>query len=135
MHFPWLRQGLEAHSLMLVWQFGPAGATQDTLRRDLGWRERWTAGGKKKGGGGFHDKNPHNRGRLLTGEAGAARANVAAGHVLAGAAVHARVGLALVVVDVAVLAAPARVTRALVAEGGKRECMKLGLGWWGFWFH
>lgn len=62
---------------------------------------------------------------LLTSEAGATRANVAAGHVLAGAAVHARVGLALVVVDVAVLAAPAQVTRALVAEGENREFMKI----------
>lgn len=29
------------------------GATQNTIRRDLGWRERWTAEGKKRG---FRDK-------------------------------------------------------------------------------
>lgn len=65
---------------------------------------------------------------LLTGEAGTARANITAGHVLAGAAVHARVGLALVVVDVAVLAAPAHVTRAPVAEGERREFVRIRSG-------
>lgn len=48
-------------------------------------------------------------------EAGSACAVVAAGHVLAGPAVHARVGLALVVVDVTVGAAPAGVTGTFVA--------------------
>lgn len=57
--------------------------------------------------------------QILTGEARTARANVAAGHVLAGAAIHAWVGFTLVVVDVAVFATPARVTQALVAERGE----------------
>lgn len=61
------------------------------------------------------------RGGVLTTEARPAGADVAAGHVLAGAAVHAGVGLALVVVDVAVWAAPARVAQALVAERGKER--------------
>lgn len=51
----------------------------------------------------------------LTSEAYATGAHVAAGHILARAAVHARVGLALVVVDVAVFAAPAGVAQAFVA--------------------
>lgn len=57
--------------------------------------------------------------QILTGEARAARANVAAGHVLAGAAVHAWVGFTFVVVDVAIFATPARVTQALVAIRGE----------------
>lgn len=57
--------------------------------------------------------------QILTSEARAASANVSAGHVLAGAAVHTRVGFTLVVVDVAVFAAPARVTQALVTDGEK----------------
>lgn len=80
---------------------GACGRCKNTLRRELR---------------GFHDRTFVIE---LTGESREARANVAAGHVLAGAAVHARVGFALVVVDVAVLAAPARVTQALVAEGEK----------------
>lgn len=40
---------------------------------------------------------------------------VSAGHVLAGSAVHARVGLALVVIDVAVCPAPSRVAGTFVA--------------------
>lgn len=54
--------------------------------------------------------------QIPTSETRTARANVAAGHVLAGAAVHAWIGFTLVVVDVAVFATPARVTQALVAE-------------------
>lgn len=41
---------------------------------------------------------------------------VSAGHVLAGPPIHARVGLALIVIDVTVLAAPARVTGTFVAS-------------------
>lgn len=52
----------------------------------------------------------------LTREADSARAVVSAGHVLAGATVHAGVGLALVVVDVTVGAAPAGVAGAFVAS-------------------
>lgn len=48
---------------------------------------------------------------------------VAAGHVLAGSAVHAGVGFALVVVDVTVRTTPARVAGAFVADAkGKRAC-------------
>lgn len=57
--------------------------------------------------------------QILTGEARTARANVAAGHVLAGATIHTWVGFTFVVVDVAVFATPARVTQALVAEIGE----------------
>lgn len=43
MQVPWLRQGLEAHSLMLVWQLGPKVAgLESTLRLGVGW------GGEKK---------------------------------------------------------------------------------------
>lgn len=41
---------------------------------------------------------------------------VSAGHVLAGSSVHARVGLTLVVIDVTVWAAPARVAGTFVAS-------------------
>ena len=57
--------------------------------------------------------------QILTGEAHAAGANISAGHVLAGASVHTRVGFTLVVVDVAVFTAPARVTQAFIADGGE----------------
>lgn len=57
--------------------------------------------------------------QILTSEAHTTSANVSAGHVLAGAAIHTRVGFTLVVVDVAVFAAPARVTQAFIADGEK----------------
>lgn len=57
--------------------------------------------------------------QILTGEAHATGANISAGHVLAGASVHTWVGLTLIVVDVAVFTAPARVTQALIAEKEK----------------
>lgn len=41
---------------------------------------------------------------------------VSAGHVLAGSPIHARVGLALIVIDVTVWAAPARVAGTFVAS-------------------
>lgn len=53
--------------------------------------------------------------QILTSEAHATSADVSAGHVLAGAAIHAWVGFTLVVVDVTILAAPARVTQAFIA--------------------
>ena len=49
-----------------------------------------------------------------TAEPSSAGAVVAAGHVLAETAVHARVGIALVVVEVTVGSAPARVTETFV---------------------
>lgn len=55
----------------------------------------------------------------LTSEAHATGANVSAGHILAGASIHTRVGFTLIVVDVAVFAAPARVTQAIIADGQK----------------
>lgn len=63
-------------------------------------------------------KHPHPRPwtAVLTSEAHAAGADVAAGHVLTRASVHAGVGFTLVVVDVTVLAAPARVTQAFVTD-------------------
>lgn len=65
----------------------------------------------------------------LTGEADSARAVVSAGHVLAGATVHAGVGLALVVVDVTVGAAPAGVAGALVASAkGKGGVERVSFG-------
>lgn len=54
---------------------------------------------------------------ILTREAHTTGADVSAGHVLAGASIHTRVGLTLVVVDVAVLAAPARITQTVIADG------------------
>ena len=57
--------------------------------------------------------------QTLTGEAHATGADISAGHVLAGASIHARVGFALIVVDVAVFTAPARVTQAFIADGEK----------------
>lgn len=62
--------------------------------------------------------------QILTSEARTARANISAGHVLAGAAVHAWVGFTFIVVDVAVFATPARVTQALVAERGGNDRKK-----------
>lgn len=101
MQVPWLRQGLEAHSLMLVWQFGPA-TTKKIKLYDAA----------------LHLASPRRRPQTqtLTGEAHAAAADVSAGHVLAGASVHARVGFAFVVVDVAVFAAPAGVTQTVIPE-------------------
>lgn len=40
---------------------------------------------------------------------------VSAGHILAGSSVHAWVGLTFIVIDVAILAAPARVTGTFVS--------------------
>lgn len=46
-------------------------------------------------------------------------ADVSAGHVPAGASIRTRVGFALVVIDVAVSAAPASVTLTLIADREK----------------
>ena len=51
MQVPWLRQGLEAHSLMLVWQLGPKvvgleitlGLDISQQRHALSVHERWTS--------------------------------------------------------------------------------------------
>lgn len=55
-------------------------------------------------------------GQQLTCEAHAAGADVSAGHVLAGASIHAGVGFTLIVVDVAVFTTPAGVTQAFIAD-------------------
>lgn len=57
--------------------------------------------------------------RKLTSEAHATGANVSAGHILAGASIHTWVGFTLVVVDVAVFTAPARVAQAFIANRKK----------------
>ncbi len=54
--------------------------------------------------------------QILTSEAHATGANISAGHVLAGASIHAGVGFTLIVVDVTVFTAPARVTQAFIAD-------------------
>lgn len=56
---------------------------------------------------------------------------VAAGHVLAGPAVHAGVGFALVVVDVTVGATPAGVTGAFVADAKGGDVRFLASYAWG----
>lgn len=61
---------------------------------------------------------------LLTSEASSACAVVSARHVLAGSPVHAGVGLAFVVIDIAVLATPARFTGTFVSS----EEMKTQVG-------
>lgn len=52
----------------------------------------------------------------LTGEANSACAVVPAGHVLAYSSIHAGVGLALVVINIAVVATPARVAGTFIAS-------------------
>lgn len=63
---------------------------------------------------GVRSRGPHTH--QLTSEAHSTWADVSAGHILAGASVHAGVGLALVVVDVTVLATPAIVTQTVVTK-------------------
>lgn len=53
--------------------------------------------------------------QILTCEAHATSANISAGHVFAGTSIHAWVGLALVIIDIAVFSAPAGVTKAFIA--------------------
>lgn len=60
---------------------------------------------------------PQQSGCTLTTEAFPAGADVATGHVLAGATVHAGVGFTLIVVNVTVCPAPARVAVTPVALG------------------
>lgn len=59
----------------------------------------------------------------FTGEAGPASAVVSAGHISAGPSIHARVGFTLVVVDVTVASAPARVACAFVAKAQTEICI------------
>lgn len=99
---------------MLVWQFGPAvranstsHARQFKLKVHIGVERSVVS---------YENIDTTQR---LTGEAHAAGANISAGHVLAGASVHTRVGFTLVVVDVAVFTAPAGVTQAFIADGEK----------------
>lgn len=110
MHVPWLRQGLEAHSLILVWQFGPVFEPENELRIF-----HFKSGACDKQ---FTRRNKDTE-HILTSEAHAARANISTGHVLTGASIHARVGFTLIVIDVTVFATPARVTKAFVADEEK----------------
>lgn len=99
---------------MLVWQFGPvvrANSTSHALQFKLEVHIRVA-------GSAVSCENI-NKTQILTGEAHATGANISAGHVLAGASVHARVGFTLVVVDVTVFTTPAGVTQAFVADGGE----------------
>ncbi len=57
--------------------------------------------------------------QILTSEAHATGANVSAGHVLAGASIHTWVGFTLIVVDVTIFTAPARITQAFIADREK----------------
>lgn len=84
--------------MMLVWQFGPGVRADNELHKPQ-----------------FRSKSSVDK-QILTSEAHATGANISTGHVLAGASVHARVGFTLVVVDVAVFATPARITKAIVAR-------------------
>lgn len=66
----------------------------------------------------------------LTTEALPAGADVATGHVLAGATIHAGIGFTLIVVNVTVCPTPARVAVTLVALGknwGIKSCSILAL--------
>lgn len=135
MHEPWFRHGLDAHSLMLVWQLGPgerepvvgepvtAGPWKDpavgaSLPPRLQAEPRAApipaAAGAHGGREAARWPQSPPPGLLLTTEALAAGAHIAAGHVSAGAAVCTRVGLTLVVVHVTVGPAPPGVTVTLV---------------------
>lgn len=76
-------------------------------------------------GGKTHQHRILHAAQILTGESRTARANVAAGHVLASAAIHTWVGFTFIVVDVAVFTTPARVTQALVTERGGNDRKKM----------
>lgn len=121
MQEPWFRHGLDAHSLMLVWQLGPGERAGGRRAR----HPRASEGAPPQApphpcGAGRAQRQPRpGEGpgpawAPLTAEALAAGAHVAAGHVPAGAPVGAGVGLALVVVDVTVGPAPPGVTVTLV---------------------
>lgn len=103
MQVPWFRHGLEAHSLILVWQFGPAGPKLNTLQSQTGVH------------GSHNSLQNILTAQILTSEAHATIANISAGHVFAGTSIHARVGLTLIIIDIAVFAAPAGVTKAFIA--------------------
>lgn len=81
---------------------------------------------KHKLGAHTQNKRKSNGGKVdagrwrFTGEAGPASAVVSAGHIPAGPSVHARVGFTLVVVDVTVASAPARVACAFVAKAQQK---------------
>lgn len=138
MHEPWFRHGLDAHSLMLVWQLGPGerapavgmpiptGLWQDPLqdpRRRLGCSQSPALCPPRRQpvpmAGRRHHRSPQSPppGSLTT-EALPAGAHVAAGHVPAGATVGTRVGLTLIVVHITVGAAPPGVTVTLVPAQG-----------------
>lgn len=108
MQVPWFRHGLEAHSLMLVWQFGPVGHKLHTLHSPCTFH--WCTWLTQ-----FITETLTRAAQILTGEAHTAGADISAGHVLAGPSVHTWVGLTLIIVDIAVFAAPAGVTEAFVA--------------------
>lgn len=148
-HVPWFRQGLDAHSLMLVWQLGPAeGNSREQLcpspgaaagshrgsplspgrkgpalrhgpRADpasLHHRQQALprAGGPRAPRAGAGSGSAAGASGPLTTEAFPAGAHVAAGHVLAGAAVDTGVGFTLVIVDVTACPTPPGLTVTLV---------------------
>lgn len=98
MQVPWFRHGLEAHSLILVWQFGPEGHTLNTRQSQT-----------------LIQKILARAAQVLTNESHPTCAKISAGHVFAGTSIHTWVGLTLIIIDIAVFAAPARVTEAFVA--------------------
>lgn len=100
--------------MMLVWQLGPALAGLEKL--GLNTSLELTHKNRKKANGGKVDAGSCR----FTGEAGSASAVVSAGHIPAGPSVHARVGFTLVVVDVTVASAPARVACAFVAKAQQK---------------
>lgn len=89
--------------MILVWQFGPAGQELNTLQSQTGVQDS------------HHSSQNILIAQILTSEAHATSANVSAGHVFAGTSVHARVGLTLIIIDIAVFAAPAGVTKTIIA--------------------
>lgn len=142
MHVPWFRHGLDAHSLILVWQLGPrergtavmgVQSPQGLWRGALCGAEPAAPAVSTSGCCAQLCAAPL-EGPLTT-EAFAAGAHVATGHVSAGAAVDTGVGLTLVVVDTTVCPTPPGVTLTFVPaevtvwfRSGPR-CVGLG---WGF---
>lgn len=130
MQVPWFRQGLEAHSLMLVWQLGPVGIgarvdgpaslpcafTLEGQRPSLRCQQLLPV----LQVGCIESPRPPGRTCLavspttLTTEAFSAGAHIATGHVFAGATVDTRVRLTLIVVDVTVCSTPPRGTVTFV---------------------
>lgn len=98
--------------MMLVWQLGPALAGLEKLGLNTSLELTHKIEGRQDAGR-----------CQFTGEAGPASAVVSAGHIPAGPSIHARVGFTLVVVDVTVASAPARVACAFVAKAQTEICI------------